>query len=321
VTWILSAQPGEHPQAMASWKSTLFMKLLAEAFAGQAHAALTDSGDLTTASLAEYLEQELPRRLARHWDVQSQQTIEIRGHPDDTPWLRLQQQLGGRGAAFLRDPAHLARVFFRKSDSRRVRDLSEWRKTFQLPESASASSRKFVARIAQADVNQRLDQIVHTVREVWQTKRKDLLLERGTDGTASLRTPDFLLQITAQLDPQQVQFVRFTEELSEFQSLDFLRSEGFENAFGTYFEELTLSFLTPWDWSSWIDAIEARPPAGWQLKLLEDDHCEITVTGTSGKIRLSPHAISVQGRSGLLMVFLQFLDRWQQQTEGLALPS
>ena len=227
----------------------------------------------------------------------------------DEPWLDLSAKSGGEAGQLFQDPAQLARIYFRSDRFMRVKDLIEWRKSFQTPDSVTASNRKFVARVASADVKVEADELIAAARTLYEYKRKDVDVEYDSDGTAVVRTPEFTYSVTAQLDADDPSKVKITTELSRLASLDFIRSEGFRTLFQDKFDQMAFAFAKPIDVEALIDRFEDKPPAGVKLHVTDGTKLEMTLIGKPGRLTVDRHAVTVQGRGGLLELFLGFLAK------------
>ncbi len=323
---LLSASDGEESHTTAAVKASLFAHLVSDAVAGRATKALTPEGMLTAGTLSAYLGDELPRLLRKHFDTASVQTPVLLGpqHAEET-LLDLSSRVGGDVGGILRDPARLLRVAFRSESSVRFKDLTGYRKGFQTPDNASASSRKFVARLASTDIKADLDGVYELSRETFGYKRKDVDVTADGDGVGQIRTPDFEYTVTAMLDAEDPSKVTWMRELGRLADIGFVRSTGFEAAFGKLFDQFLFVFTQPLDIDTLIDRLEDRPIAGLKLVTASNgESCEITLKGFTGKLTVSAFALTVRGRTGhsagLLDLFLAFITHVGPLGEPLMLP-
>ncbi|MGL6077007.1 MAG: hypothetical protein ACRC8S_22860 [Fimbriiglobus sp.] len=323
-----SEDDDEHRSAQAAaLKSSLFLALASDAFAGRTTKALTPAGHLTARTLFHAITDELPRLLRKHFDSNTHQTPHLLGEQNaDDDLLDLSHLLGGDVGGLLRDPARLLRVSFRTENLTRVKDLTNFRKGFQLPDSASPSSRKFMAKIASADVKTDLDEIHDAIREAFGYKRKDIDVTCGTDGIGQIRTPDFEYTITAALDSGDPTRIKWTRELSRLADIGFVRSTGFETVFGKSFDQFLFSFSQALDLEKLIDRLEDQPIRGLKLTTATDgDSVDLTLAGFTGRLTVNRFSLIVQGRTGpttgLLDLFLAFLTHVGPLGEPLMLKS
>jgi hypothetical protein len=311
VAAMISTSDDEESHATAGLKASLFGSLLVDALSGRAMKALTPEGHFTARSFLGYLTDELPRLLRKHFDTSARQTPQLLGEADGT-LVDLSHRLGGDVGGILRDPSRLLRVAFRTESLERVKDLTDFRKGFQMPDNASPSSRKFIARLASSDVKTDVDAMFEQIREAFGYKRKDMDVTHGNDGIGQIRTPDFEYTVTAVLDSADPSKVKWTRELGRLVDVGFVRSAGFDTVFGKLFDQFFFAFAQPLDLESLIDRLEDTTIAGMKLHGASDgESCEITLAGFTGRLTVNRFSLVVRGRSGnsagLLDLFLTFL--------------
>lgn len=313
-------EPSHHSSAL---KGSVWTHLLLDAFTGRAVKALDAEGHITTVSLQRFIEDELPRVLRKHFEAGVTQTPQF--HGTGNPVLAdLAHLLGAADGHFL-DPERLKRVVFRSESHGRVKDLTAWRKTFDLPESARPSAKKFVARIANTDVKTDLDEVFDAAREHLGYKRKDVEVIGGPDGFGTVRTPDFEYTVAATLDADDPTKVAWRREVGQFADAGFVRGAGFEAVFGKLFDQLVFEFAAPVDVESLVDRLEDRPPKGAKVQVASDGgSCDITLAGFAGRVTVDRHSLTVRGRggnsAGLLDQFLAFVQSVGPLGEQAMLP-
>jgi hypothetical protein len=306
-------------------KMSLWTYLLVEVLTGRSAKALDKSGRLTAISLQRHIEDELPRLLRRHFDTGASQNPMLYGGQNAGQVVADLGRLVGADGSLL-DPERLRRVVFRSESLGRVKDLTAWRKTYDLPDSARPSACKFVARVANADVKADLDEVYDAAREQLGYKRKDLDVSTGPDGFGLLRTPDFEYTVTAALDAEDASRVVWRREVGGFADPGFVRGTGFDAVFGKLFDQLVFEFAAPIDVAALVDRLEDHPPKGAKVQVAsEGTSCDITLAGFAGRVTVESRALVVRGRAGdsagLLDQFLTFLRTVGPLGEQLALPS
>jgi len=312
---LVSAAADEESLWAAAVKAGAWAHLIAEGLAGRAAKAATKVGVVTAASLHHFAADELPRLLRRHFDGGVSQTPVLYGeHNGALPVLDLSAVLGGAAAGGLLDSDRLRRVMFRSDTSTKVKDLRGFRKSFQIPDFAGPSSRKFIAKCASEDIRADVDAVYEAARAHLGYKRKDIDTIAGQDGFGSLRTPDFEYTVTATLDKTDPSRVSWRRELGQLSDAGFVRGPGFEAVFGTAFDQLAFEFAKPVDVEAFIDRLEDSTPAGVTLHVASDGGAfELSLTKFAGRVRVERTALTVRGRAGnsagLLDQFLAFLQK------------
>ncbi len=323
---LTACRPDEPSHAAAGLKASVWTSLLLDALGGRAAKALDRDGRLTAASLHRFLDEELPRALRKHFEAGEAQTPQLYGEQNAGAAIAdLSRLLGGGDGLFLLDPDRLRRVAFRSDSLGRVRDLTAWRKTYELPDAPRPSAKRFVARVANADVKADLDEVYDAAREQFGYKRKDLDAAMGPDGFGVLRTPDFEYTVTAALDEDDPTRVAWRREVGGFADPGFVRGPGFDAVFGRLFDQLVFEFAAPVDVEALVDRLEDRPPKGAKVQISSDGgSCDITLAGFAGRVTVDRHSLTVRGRAGnsagLLDQFLAFLRTVGPLGEPAALP-
>lgn len=317
---LLACRPDEEPLASPEIPGGVWSQLVVEAIDGRARKARDLTGSLTARSLQAYIEAELPRRLRRHFDADAAQTPLLLG--DGTI---LDASAANDSDDAILDAGRLRRVVFRSETTAAVRELTEFRKSFSLPTKAGSASRKFVQRLAAADIRSELDRVTELSRERFGYRRRDLTVVAGQDGTGSLRTPDFEFAISVDLDPSDPTRLVWRRELGRFSDLDFARSTEFGAGFGPAYDQLVFELARPLNVVEFVDRLEDSPLPGTKLTLGTDaTTCEISLRGFAGTITIARSAVVVRGRTsqavGLFDLLLEFLTRFGPLGEPLALP-
>lgn len=310
-----SCEPDEESLWAAAVRGGSWAHLIAEGLAGRAAKAATKAGIVTAASLHHYAADELPRFLRKHFDGGVSQSPVLYGEQNGAVMvLDLSAVLGGAAAGGLLDADRLRRVLFRADSSTKVKDLRGWSKTYQLPDFAGPSSRKFVAKCAAADIRADVDAVYEAARTHFGYKRKDLDTTAGQDGFGSVRTPDFEYTVTLALDKADPSRVTWRRELGQLSDAGFVRGDGFAAVFGNTFDQLAFEFAKPVDVEALIDRLEDATPEGVKLHVESDGGAvELTLAKFTGRVRVERTALTVRGRAGnsagLLDQFLAFLGK------------
>jgi hypothetical protein len=320
---LLSTKPGGRSFESAQSRSGIWRHHLIESFSGKTSRGVGPDGFHSAASLQTFLLESVPQTLRKNYDLEHEQIPVLFGEQYSfTPIADLGQLLGeGRN---LLDPARLKRVVFRSESVSRVKDLLGFRKTHTLPDRANEWARKYVNRIAVADLKADLDTVFDMVRAEFGYKRKDLDVAADRDGCGFIRTPDFEYVVSLALNPDEPTEVIWRREIGRLSGLEFIRSDGFQAVFSPMFDQLVFEFASSVNIGEFVDHLEDSPPDGVKIAVESDGtHAEITLTGFAGKVTLTPSIVTIQGQPGntgsLLEQFLVFLRKLTRLGEPKAL--
>jgi hypothetical protein len=315
--------PGERSFESGQARHGIWRMHLLEALTGKLRGVKKD-GTLTAAVLHEFLADAVPRTLRRAYDALQEQTPLIYGEANGEAVVADLGKVLGTGGALL-DQSRLKRVVFRADTPGRVKDLTGYRKSHTLPERANDWARKYVNRIAAADIKADLDNTFDMVREEFGYKRKDLDVSAERDGLGFIRTPDFEYTVSVSVNPDEPQDVIWRREVGRLSGPEFVRSEGFRNVFGPTFNKLVFEFAAPVDVAEFVDRIEDAPPEGAKVSVASDSGAAvIALAGFAGRVSVTRDAVTIEGQPGnpasLLEQFLVFLRKFGTPGEPKALP-
>jgi hypothetical protein len=320
---LVSCEPSSRSYESAALKHGIWRHHIIEMFTGKIRAGTTKDGTLTATALHEYLADAVPRTVRRTYDGEEQKPLLFGKQNGEAVVADLGRLLGPGGE--LLDPNRMKRVAFRSDSSGKIKDLSGYRKTHSLPDRANEWARKYVARVAAADVKADLDNTFDMVREQFGYKRKDLDVSAERDGMGYIRTPDFEYTVSLIVNPDEPSEVIWRREVGRLSGPDFVRSEGFQAVFGSMFDRLVFEFALPVDVADFVDRIEDSPPEGVKVSVASDaNQAEVVLAGFAGKVLVTPESVIIQGHRGgsanLLDQFLAFLRKFSGIGEPKVLP-
>jgi hypothetical protein len=296
---------------------------LIEALTGKTRTGVRADGTFTAAALHAFLADAVPRTLRRAYEAPREQTPTLYGEANAAAVVADLGKVLGPGADLL-DPARLKRVVFRADTPGQVKDLAGYRKTHTLPERANDWARKYVNRVAAADIKGDLDTTFDMVRETFGYKRKDLDVSAERDGLGFIRTPDFEYTVTVGVNPADPAAVVWRREVGRLSGPEFVRSRGFRDVFGTTFDQLVFEFAAPVDVAEFVDRIEDAPPEGVKVHVASDSGAAVVaLAGFAGRVSVTRDAVTIEGPpgnpAGLLEQFLTFLRKFGPLGEPKAL--
>ena len=322
---LLSCAPGERSFESGQLRHGIWRHHVIEAFTGKMRNHVSKDGSLTAAGLQAFLADAVPRTLRRTYDSSEEQMPVLFGAANAGVVVADLSKLVDTGGELL-DPDRMKRIVFRAESIGRVKDLAGFRKTHSLPDRANDWARKYVNRIAVADIKADLDNVFDMVRETFHYKRKDLDVSAERDGIGFIRTPDFEYTVSLEVNPDEPTEVIWRREIARLSGPEFVRSPGFQAVFGSMFDRLVFEFAAPVNVAEFVDRIEDSPPEGVKVGVASDANAaEIALAGFSGKITITPDAVTILGRPGdsstLLEQFLAFLRKFTGLGEAKALPA
>jgi len=294
-----------------------------EALTGKLRAGVAKDGTLSAAALHAFLADAVPRTLRRAYNAPHEQAPALYGGANAGAAVADLAKLLGPGTDLL-DPARMKRVAFRAESPGQVRELAGYRKSHTLPERANDWARKYVNRVAAADIKADLDATFDMVREEFGYKRKDLDVSAERDGVGFIRTPDFEYTVTVEVNPDDTTGVIWRRELGRMSGPEFVRSEGFRNVFGARFDQLVFEFGAAVDVAEFVDRIEDAPPEGVKVSVASDSGAAVVaLAGFAGRVSVTRDAVVIAGQTGnpasLLEQFLAFLRKFGALGEPKAL--
>ncbi|MGC1274085.1 MAG: hypothetical protein WBC44_10290 [Planctomycetaceae bacterium] len=258
---------------------------VAAAFSGATPRARRPNGALTAGSLRAFLADEVTRSLARAYTDGRSQTPVVLAHTDDEV---LAEPVAGDDTA----PAptsSLAGVSFFTERETPVKALGGFRKSLHSPPTdALATSRAWVARLAEADLAREVEETVSRLRRHLGYKRRDVRADGPQDGAASVLTPDFAYHVTVRQHDERPGQAVFRRTLDRIAKPHVLGRNGFEEAFPHGFQSLRFPFDAPVDLEALIDAVEESEPATVRGIEYPTDlsRLDLELAGFEGRVRI-----------------------------------
>jgi hypothetical protein len=222
------------------------------------------------------------------------------------------------------DFKQLQRVVFRAESRARVKQLSGFGKGHAVPDRDSPSARKFIARLADDDIQADLERTYQALRERFGFKRRQMETS-AADGCGVVRTPRFNYSVAVSADPANASFVVWRREISSLRDPRLLQQPEFEAVFGKLFDALVFEFAEPIAIARLVDCFEEEELPGMKIACASDaTWCEITLNGFGGAIRIDRRSLTIEGRrtpsaASLLEQFLKFIAQVPRRRDWPAL--
>ena len=322
---LTTSDPEEESYAAAAIQSRIGLYAVGQCLQGQGRPSQEPRPNLTLEQLQQGLNELLPGLLRVHHGSGSSQSPGLFGESHRSLVIaEISPRVTQQQARQRLENVPWRRVVFRAESTRRVKDLRDWRKQYQRPSHAGASTARFLSRIATADIQAELDTRMSAARSQLGYRRSEMTIVVGNDGTGSLRCPDFEYSIVVTPDADDPTWIVWQEEISGFRTPEFLRGPGFTNLFGNSFDQLQIEFASPLDLASLVDRLEDGLVPGLRLDFSAES-CELTLAGISGTIQLDRSQMIIRdargGPSGLLELFFAFLQKVGSLGALAALPA
>ena len=262
------------------------------AFAG---AARNSDGSLTVGSLNSFLAKEVPRSLARAYTSGRRQNP-VSVTDDESELLDEPVSPEPVRAPGGPPPSPSAGLRFVSEVELPVKSLGGFRKSLHRPPTDTlASSRDWIARLAEPDLVRELEETLPRLRQHFGYKRKDLRADGPAGGAASVLTPDFTYHLSAEQHPGRPDWAILRRRLTEFRSIDVVGRDALSHAFPSGFSSLYQPFESPADVPTLIDAIEDELPAAVTGLDYPPDatHCDLELRGFDGRVRIVREGLTV----------------------------
>ncbi len=252
----VSCKPNEVSHASGSLDHGIWAHCLIQSLKGFAKESMDKDFQVTTRTLQAYLSAEVPRILRVTVAGAIKQTPVIFGtKAKELPIVdhaeRLQQQhpaLGGM-ANPIKDSSLIGEI------RGRVRELSGYSKPKTSLSTHNDWERDFVEKAGTAEVTAQATEIFERLREAFRYKRKDLSFT-NVASTASIKGPDFDVNISLSQDPEDAEKYLLSTEVRSFRNSGVIEDPNFLVIFTKYCQRVVFELVADLDLESKIDDIE-----------------------------------------------------------------
>ena len=153
----------------------------------------------------------------------------------------------------------------------RVRDLSGFRRSHQVPRECNDRTRNFVGKIAADDINKDLDDRFDEFRRHLELRRVDMKVSDPENGCGAIVTPWFDYRVIVTQDSQESAEAVWRRQVTDFRETAPLMSSGFSAVFGKLFNTVEFEPLEQIDVEAFVDAMETRGDQA--IRIDYDRHC------------------------------------------------
>lgn len=294
---LLLSDDGSHGSHVSGeLQAGIWAKHITAAISGTAGESRTPDGRLTVATLRQFLSRTIPRSLSRAFAEPKLQSPLVIGGDDNF-------ELAGPSAKpneTRKTKPPFAEVRLTSEQTVPVKSLGGFRKSVHaVPSDCSASSREWVARLAEPDIAQELEETSRLLRKSFGYKRKDVRVDGPLGGGASILTPDFAYHLSVQQHIDTPGRAVFQRTVSEIRNIERLAGPDAEAAFPKGFTSLFQPFQSPADIEGLIDILEEElPPGISEIDYPTDlSYCELTISGFEGRVRIERQGITISTMS------------------------
>ncbi|QEG20657.1 hypothetical protein [Mariniblastus fucicola] len=137
-----------------------------------------------------------------------------------------------------------------------LKTLSGYRKHFRVPAKGDTVSEKFLADLAEADLNEDLDNMFSSLRSGFGFKRKQLTATEPIGNFGEVATPGFTYEVSVSTIEDEPANVLWRRAISRIADADVVTCPEFEKTFGKQFNILELVLEKPIDVEDVIDEVE-----------------------------------------------------------------
>lgn len=181
-----------------------------------------------------------------------------------------------------------------------IKQLSGYRKGSKLPDQASDSANKWVASMAESELDEDLQQTLDRLREAFRFKRRELQIDGPMDGLGVITTPFFTYQITVEVSPEDPAQVLWRRELRQIEDIQKVVTPEFDQCFSPAMWVLEIPVSEPMDIEEVIDNIEDAENESIDIHYDKDcTWCDVRIDEISGTLRVTSEAFVISPASSI----------------------
>lgn len=192
-----------------------------------------------------------------------------------------------------------AAVAFLREQLQPIKSLSGFRKeTHRIPDSGSASSEAFVAKLAATDLGHDLDQRFAALKSVFAFKRLELNVSGPAEGAGTIITPYFTYHVQVSQNSANPAEVVWHRRVTDIVQPSHTLSDQFAEVFDKTFDTLEFTPFESIDIKTLIDRIEEL--ADDRIHIEYDrtaTNCTLSMEGVKGEIQVAKDKVKFHQRS------------------------
>jgi hypothetical protein len=266
-----------------------------QAIRGNDDAAIERSGLITSSSLQNYLARQVPLSVRKTLTSRVTQTPVLYGTmtkdfvvADVGPILKARRVMARVGTPSLK------RTAFCSEKSLSVRSLSGFKKWHRVPNAVNRATTDFLNSISQSELEEQVQIFFAILKKGMKYTRKQLEVVNN-DGAATIFTPDFSLEITLSLVPEDPSQVLLKVEMVNITNFEMLLSKSFNDAFAKTFDKIDFQYSIPFPLEGMIDSLEENAGASVHLDYPFDlSFCRVKIEGFLFEILISSERLRLE---------------------------
>lgn len=191
-----------------------------------------------------------------------------------------------------------------------VKTLNGFRKHLRLPNKGDTLSEKFIADLAESDLNEDLDEAFSKLRSGFGLKRKELTATEPMGNFGEVATPGFTYEVSVSPIEGESANVLWRRAISRIANAESVTCPEFEKTFGKQFNILEVVLEEPIEVEDVIDEVEDCDDPDVKVDYEKDaSWCNITFRGRKESIYVQADKIRVSSGaeiapSDLIEIFL-----------------
>lgn len=175
-----------------------------------------------------------------------------------------------------------------------IKTLSGFRKQFRMPNKGDTISEKFLADLAESDLNEDLDKTYSKLRSGFGLKRKELAATEPIGNFGEVATSNFTYEVSVSPIEGEPANVLWRRAISRITNAESVTCPEFEQTFGKQFNILELALETPIDVEDVIDEVEDCDDPTVKIDYEKDaTWCRIDFRGRKESIHVEAEKIRV----------------------------
>ena len=177
----------------------------------------------------------------------------------------------------------------------KIKQLSGFNKQWHsLPDEINSKTSALIESIGSEEVDEWSAELFQQIKVAFKYKRREISCDSG-DGCASIRSPDFDVDINIMIDPDDLSGYLIETAVRRFNSPAIVQSPAFGEVFANTFNLLRFDFSSTFDIEDIVDTIEDLEDEAVQVSYPPDcSSCAITTSTLAGEIRFEPGNFCIQ---------------------------